>query len=262
MQAASPRTLPGPYVDFSLRNAAWKLGQGVNVSVSGLALLGLCSMVIGSPQSLSGAIRALPAPAPAPMAATALPDQLLAAAGLPSQGRVLALAAPLWGMRPVPDVGEDAEMVLGSSTSATMTLRNSVGKEVWESYSSPGLPAGQAVISQSGLMVSTSELLLYQYLSVWADAVPAAFSNGMAGGGGGGGGAWMLASGQQLAASSMEGMLGILDALLPMDKWQGSPAFKAYSPAPRVVHIVQWAPMPSGNSIQVGLHGRRLCAWP
>lgn len=265
-QAAKPHVMPAPAVDFSNRHAAWSLGQGVRVGLSDLTLLGLCAMVMAPQQPnsapsntpshshshlLNGA--APPAPAPGQSSVlTALPDHLLVTAGFSPQGRVLALAAPLWAMHSMSNMGHEAHITLGPPGSSNR-LYTAVPQDVHEG--AKGRPPGQALVSRCTLAVPASELLLYHYLLLWADAAPSLIDRQNRSTTAAGYVTVALASsGQQLPPHSMDALSQLASAVLPARAWAGSsPTFRAYSPAPGVVHIAQWSPMPSNSSMQVGL---------
>lgn len=263
LQAADPAAKPAPFLDLSHRQAAWQLGQGVNVTLSDLTLLGLCSMVMEGSQGSGGTSVSAKAPAQ-PVVPTALPDQLLVTAGLEAQGRVLSMAAPVWAMQAKPDLGYGASISVGPANNITLLAavqkRGALGGDAQP-------PPGHATVVNATLVVPTAELLLYHYLSAWVDAVPSLTGSqasspssnssstttiSIAEG--------ALASGQHLLTGTLAGLQSLLGVMLPERKVLGtSPAIRVYSPTPRVVHIAQWAALPSGNSIQVGHLGWLGC---
>lgn len=255
MQAASESALgAAPFFDFSHRHAAWRLGRGVNITLSGLNLFGLCSRVldytVGKPRGdLSGARQAA--------VASAWPDQLLQAVGLPPQGRALALASPLWSMLPEAETGNQTSLSIGPNGNVTWyTAENGQ-----EGIDPADLPMGWAHVQQAVMVVPAAELLLHHYLSAWADAMPALLvqeedaaprstggtSNSTAG-----------TSHARIYASLHASLRPVVDVMTVGQAESGAggslgstAALRAYSLAPTVVHLAEWARSPSGNSVQV-----------
>lgn len=259
MQAESELSpQPAPFLDFSHRYAAWRLGRGVNITLSGLNLFGMCSRALKGTLVDNTGGAAAPGPRQAAVP-TAWPDQLLQAAGLPPQGRTLALASPLWSMLSEPDTGNETTLVIGPLKNMTWYTAESAE----EGTSAADLPPGKAHVQQAVMVVPAAELLLHHFLSAWADTMPALLVPADASASQTPGDEGPISTEDQPQHASVyadvyASLRPLVDLMLGGQLEGGTasarsaPALRAYSLAPSVVYLAEWVPSPSGNTLQVG----------